>query len=198
MIDSRRMTELEDFASLLRDDRRSSTRDLQWNLPRAACQRHQPALMMTDDERGGRHLLQKQVRGGGAARDTSWSRETAKQSASEAWRNLRITAPEGACFVLEGACDQEIAQRWLKDAGWITPNQGGYKAMRRWLSESRDQLIEHTPSVYSGPHWCAKTASSMKATGGEPIPGSVDLEGWLIIAARAFGRRVTSNHPNRF
>jgi tRNA 2-selenouridine synthase len=87
----------------------------------------------------------------------------------------------------------EIAQRWLKDAGVDYPRiKGGYKAMRRWLTDSTDQLIEKTPLLLlGGPTGAAKTRILNEGHRGAPIPGSVDLEGLANHRGSAFGRRVT-------
>ena len=64
--------------------------------------------------------------------------------------------------------------------------------MRRWLIESTDQLIEQVPLLLlGGPTGAAKTRILNEGNGGEPIPGSVDLEGLANHRGSAFGRRVT-------
>jgi tRNA 2-selenouridine synthase len=64
--------------------------------------------------------------------------------------------------------------------------------MRRWLTDSTDQLIGKTPLLLlGGPTGAAKTRILNEGNRGAPIPGSVDLEGLANHRGSAFGRRVT-------
>ena len=188
------MTELDDFASLLRDDTplidtRSPVEFAKGSLPTAI-----NLPLMTDDEREAVGTCYKE-QGQEAAVRLGHELVSGDRKAErvEAWQTFASQHPEGALFCFRGGMRSEIAQRWLQDAGVDYPRiKGGYKAMRRWLSESTDQLIEQTPLLLlGGPTGAAKTRILNEGNRGEPIPGSVDLEGLANHRGSAFGRRVT-------
>ena len=188
------MTELEDFASLLRDDTplidtRSPVEFAKGSLPTAI---NLPLMM--DDEREAVGTCYKE-QGQDAAVRLGHELISGERKAErvEAWRAFASQHPEGALFCFRGGMRSEIAQSWLKHAGLDYPRiKGGYKAMRRWLIESTDQLIEQTPLLLlGGPTGAAKTRILNEGNRGAPIPGSVDLEGLANHRGSAFGRRVT-------
>ena len=188
------MTELDDFASLLRGDTplidtRSPVEFAKGSLPTAI-----NLPLMTNDEREAVGTCYKE-QGQEAAVRLGHELVSGDRKAGrvEAWQIFASQHPEGALFCYRGGMRSEIAQRWLQDAGVDYPRiKGGYKAMRRWLSESTDQLIEQTPLLLlGGPTGAAKTRILNEGNRGEPIPGSVDLEGLANHRGSAFGRRVT-------
>ena len=141
------MIDLDNLESLLRDDTplidtRSPVEFAKGSLPTAI---NLPLLMNDEREAVGtcyeEHGQEAAVRLGHEL--VSGER---KAERVEAWQCFASQHPEGALFCFRGGMRSEIAQRWLKDAGVDYPRiKGGYTAMRRWLSESTDQLIEHTP-----------------------------------------------------
>ena len=188
------MTELDDFDSLLRDDTplidtRSPVEFAKGSLPTAI-----NLPLMTDDEREAVGTCYKE-QGQDAAVRLGHELVSGDRKAKrvEAWQTVASRHPEGALFCFRGGMRSEIAQRWLKDAGVDYPRiKGGYKAMRRWLTGSTDQLIEQTPLLLlGGPTGAAKTRILNEGNAGAPIPGSVDLEGLANHRGSAFGRRVT-------
>ena len=188
------MNELDDFDSLLRDDTplidtRSPVEFAKGSLPTAI-----NLPLMTDDEREAVGTCYKE-QGQDAAVRLGHELVTGNRKAErvEAWQTFASRHPEGALFCFRGGMRSGIAQRWLKDVGVDYPRiKGGYKAMRRWLSESTDQFIEQTPLLLlGGPTGAAKTRILNESNRGEPIPGSVDLEGLANHRGSAFGRRVT-------
>ena len=188
------MTELDDFDSLLRDDTplidtRSPVEFAKGSLPTAI-----NLPLMTDDEREAVGTCYKE-QGQDAAVRLGHELVSGDRKAErvEAWQTVASRHPEGALFCFRGGMRSEIAQRWLKDAGVDYPRiKGGYKAMRRWLTGSTDQLIEQTPLLLlGGPTGAAKTRILNEGNAGAPIPGSVDLEGLANHRGSAFGRRVT-------
>ena len=71
--------------------------------------------------------------------------------------------------------------------------EGGYKAMRRWLSDHADAYIATIPLLLlGGQTGAAKTRVLNEGHAGLPIPGSIDLEGLANHRGSAFGRRVTA------
>ena len=188
------MTELDDFASLLRDDTplidtRSPVEFAKGSLPTAI----NLPLMMNDEREAVGTRYKEQGQEAAVLLGHELVSGDRKAERVEAWQTFASQHPKGALFCFRGGMRSEIAQRWLKDAGVDYPRiKGGYKAMRRWLSESTDQLIEQTPLLLlGGPTGAAKTRILNEGNRGEPIPGSVDLEGLANHRGSAFGRRVT-------
>ena len=188
------MTELDDFASLLRDDTplidtRSPVEFAKGSSPTAI----NLPLMMNDEREAVGTCYKEQGREAAVRLGHELVSGDRKAERVEAWQTFAWRHPEGALFCFRGGMRSEIVQRWLKDAGVDYPRiKGGYKAIRRWLSESTDQLIEQTPLLLlGGPTGAAKTRILNEGNRGEPIPGSLDLEGLANHRGSAFGRRVT-------
>ena len=188
------MTEIDDLESLLRDDTplidtRSPVEFAKGSLPTAI-----NLPLMTDVEREAVGTCYKEQGADAAVRlGHELIAGDLKQQRVGAWKAFVAQHPTGALFCFRGGMRSEIAQRWLKDAGVDYPRiKGGYKAMRRWLTDSTDQLIEKTPLLLlGGPTGAAKTRILNEGNRGAPIPGSVDLEGLANHRGSAFGRRVT-------
>lgn len=108
-----------------------------------------------------------------------------------AWCHFIEANPQAALFCFRGGLRSAIAQRWLADTGLEVPRvTGGYKALRRWLIEQLESLIADTELlVIGGRTGCAKTALINSGCDGQPLPGSVDLEGLANHRGSAFGRR---------
>ena len=188
------MTNLDDLESLLRDDTpfidtRSPVEFAKGSLPTAI-----NLPLMTDDEREAVGTCYKE-HGQDAAVRLGHDLVSGDRKAQRviAWQMFASQHPDGALFCFRGGMRSEIAQRWLRDAGIEYPRiKGGYNEIRRWLIESTDQLIEQAPLLLlGGPTGAAKTRLLNEGNGGEPIPGSVDLEGLANHRGSAFGRRVT-------
>ena len=188
------MTEVDDLETLLRDDTplidtRSPVEFAKGSLPTAI-----NLPLMTDEERDAVGSCYKEQGPDAAVRlGHELVAGDLKERRVGAWKTFVAGHPEGALFCFRGGIRSEIAQQWLKDAGVDYPRiKGGYKAMRRWLTDSTDQLIEKTPLLLlGGPTGAAKTRILNEGNGGGPIPGSVDLEGLANHRGSAFGRRVT-------
>jgi len=188
------MTEIDDLESLLRDDAplidtRSPVEFAKGSLPTAI-----NLPLMTDVEREAVGTCYKEQGADAAVRlGHELVAGDLKEQRVGAWKAFVAQHPTGALFCFRGGMRSEIAQRWLKDAGVDYPRiKGGYKAMRRWLTDSTDQLIEKTPLLLlGGPTGAAKTRILNEGNRGAPIPGSVDLEGLANHRGSAFGRRVT-------
>ena len=188
------MTGIDDLETLLRDDTplidtRSPVEFAKGSLPTAI-----NLPLLTDEERETVGTCYKEQGQDAAVRlGHELVAGDLKEQRVETWKAFVAQHPEGALFCFRGGMRSEIAQRWLKDAGVDYPRvKGGYKAMRRWLSEYTDQLIEQTSLLLlGGPTGAAKTRILNEGDGGGPIPGSVDLEGLANHRGSAFGRRVT-------
>ena len=188
------MTQIDDLESLLLNDiplidTRSPVEFAKGSLPTAI-----NLPLMTDEEREAVGTCYKEQGQDAAVRlGHELVAGDRKEQRVGAWKTFVAQHPEGALFCFRGGMRSEIAQRWLKDAGVDYPRiKGGYKAIRRWLTDSTDQLIEQTPILLlGGPTGAAKTRILNEGNAGAPIPGSVDLEGLANHRGSAFGRRVT-------
>lgn len=105
----------------------------------------------------------------------------------EAWKRFAIQNPDGYLFCFRGGLRSRLTQEWLKDAGIDYPLvKGGYKALRRFLIESLDEVIQKgTFHVISGRTGTGKTRVLNQ------MPNSVDLEGLANHRGSSFGRQVT-------
>ena len=117
--------------------------------------------------------------------------EDVKENRVAQWQNFAAQHPDGALFCFRGGMRSAISQQWLSDVSVEYPRiTGGYKAMRRWLIDSLEQLCSDRQLVIIGGRTgCAKTDLINEGCGGGAIPGSVDLEGLAHHRGSAFGKR---------
>ena len=110
-----------------------------------------------------------------------------------AWADFAKTHPTGALYCFRGGLRSSIAQQWLHESGIEYPRvKGGYKSLRRWLIEYTDQTFASATLLFVGGRTgAAKTRVLNEGNAGQPIPGSVDLEGLAHHRGSAFGRRTT-------
>ncbi|MBT5488351.1 MAG: tRNA 2-selenouridine(34) synthase MnmH [Halieaceae bacterium] len=110
------------------------------------------------------------------------------------WIRFTQQHPDGALFCFRGGLRSEITQNWLKEQGIRYPRiRGGYKAMRRWLIEAVEKTCANTPLLLlGGKTGSAKTRVLNEGFMGNPITGSIDLEGLANHRGSAFGKRVTA------
>lgn len=105
----------------------------------------------------------------------------------EAWKRFVARHPDGYLFCFRGGLRSRLTQQWIKDAGIDYPLvKGGYKALRRFLIDSLDQLIDSEDfRILSGRTGTGKTRVLMD------LPNPVDLEGLANHRGSSFGRQVT-------
>lgn len=105
----------------------------------------------------------------------------------EAWKRFAIQHPDGYLFCFRGGLRSRLTQQWLKEAGIDYPLvKGGYKALRRFLIDSLDDVIQQgTFHVISGRTGTGKTRVL------HDMPNPVDLEGLANHRGSSFGRQVT-------
>jgi tRNA 2-selenouridine synthase len=110
-----------------------------------------------------------------------------------AWADFAKAHPTGALYCFRGGLRSAIAQQWLHESGIEYPRvKGGYKSLRRWLIEYTDQTFASaTLLLVGGRTGAAKTRVLNEGNAGQPILGSVDLEGLAHHRGSAFGRRTT-------
>ena len=105
----------------------------------------------------------------------------------EAWKRFIARHPEGYLFCFRGGLRSRLTQQWIRDAGIDYPLvKGGYKALRRFLIDSLDNLIESGDfRIISGRTGTGKTRVLQR------LPNPVDLEGLANHRGSSFGRQVT-------
>ncbi|PCM42949.1 tRNA 2-selenouridine(34) synthase MnmH [Marinobacter sp. ANT_B65] len=105
----------------------------------------------------------------------------------EAWKRFVASHPEGYLFCFRGGLRSRLTQQWIREAGIDYPLiKGGYKALRRFLIDSLDNLIESSEfRIISGRTGTGKTRVL------QHLPNPVDLEGLANHRGSSFGRQVT-------
>ncbi|WP_298452244.1 tRNA 2-selenouridine(34) synthase MnmH [uncultured Marinobacter sp.] len=105
----------------------------------------------------------------------------------ETWKRFIANHPEGYLFCFRGGLRSRLTQQWIRDAGIDYPLvKGGYKALRRFLIDSLDELINSADfRIISGRTGTGKTRVLHQ------LPNPVDLEGLANHRGSSFGRQVT-------
>ncbi len=101
-----------------------------------------------------------------------------------AWLDFARRHPQGYLYCFRGGLRSQTVQRWLAEAGVDYPLvRGGYKAMRRFLIDTLEQLSTTLPlRLISGRTGTGKTRVI------EALARSVDLEGRAGHRGSAFGQ----------
>src|SRR5690554_5914054 len=104
-----------------------------------------------------------------------------------AWKRFALDHPDGYLFCYRGGMRSQITQQWLQEAGLSYPRiKGGYKALRRFLIDTLDEVIRSgTFYVLSGRTGTGKTRVL------QDMPNPVDLEHLANHRGSSFGRQVT-------
>ncbi len=110
-----------------------------------------------------------------------------KQQRIEAWKHFASQNPQGYLFCFRGGLRSRLTQSWIKEAGIDYPLvKGGYKAMRRFLIDQLESLIESSEiRILSGRTGTGKTRVLKQ------LPNPIDLEGMANHRGSSFGREVT-------
>ncbi|MDO6441495.1 tRNA 2-selenouridine(34) synthase MnmH [Marinobacter sp. 2_MG-2023] len=105
----------------------------------------------------------------------------------EAWKRFIARHPDGYLFCFRGGLRSRLTQQWIREAGIDFPLiKGGYKALRRFLIDSLENLVESSDfRVISGRTGTGKTRVLQR------LPNPVDLEGLANHRGSSFGRQVT-------
>jgi len=105
----------------------------------------------------------------------------------EAWKRFVARHPDGYLFCFRGGLRSRITQQWLRESGIDYPLvKGGYKALRRFLLDSLEELARHSHfRLLSGRTGTGKTRLLLQ------LPNPVDLEGLANHRGSSFGRQVT-------
>ena len=110
-----------------------------------------------------------------------------RQQRTGAWLRFINDHPEGYLFCFRGGLRSRLTQQWIQQAGLDLPLvRGGYKALRRFLIEQLEELIEKSEfRIVSGRTGTGKTRLLNQ------LPNPVDLEGLANHRGSSFGREVT-------
>ncbi|MBL4788895.1 MAG: tRNA 2-selenouridine(34) synthase MnmH [Kordiimonadaceae bacterium] len=102
------------------------------------------------------------------------------------WRAFAVANPEGYLFCFRGGLRSQISQAWMEEAEVPYPRvTGGYKALRRFLIDETDRLVEtRNFIVIAGRTGVGKTLLV------QDIQKAIDLEGLANHRGSSFGRRI--------
>jgi tRNA 2-selenouridine synthase len=106
----------------------------------------------------------------------------------ESWAAFARQHPEGYLYCFRGGLRSAIVHQWLAEAGVRYPRvTGGYKAMRRFLIESLDDIMRSHPLiVVAGFTGCGKTEVIAQ------LESALDLEHCANHRGSSFGRHVSA------
>src|SRR5690554_6461916 len=110
-----------------------------------------------------------------------------KEQRIEQWLAFARHYPHGYLYCFRGGLRSQIVQQWMKEAGCEYPRViGGYKAMRRFLIDSQEQIVADSQfCILAGHTGCAKTDLL------NDLEHSIDLQGLANHRGSAFGKRPT-------
>ena len=110
-----------------------------------------------------------------------------KATRLEAWNRFARQHPEGYLYCFRGGLRSHLVQQWLRESGVDYPLiTGGYKALRRYLLDTLEDLIALSEfRILSGRTGTGKTRVLAQ------LPNPVDLEELANHRGSSFGRQVT-------
>jgi tRNA 2-selenouridine synthase len=108
-----------------------------------------------------------------------------KQHRLSQWIEFTEQHPQGYLFCWRGGLRSQIVQSWLAESSVTYPRiEGGYKALRRFLIDKAEQILQQRPLVL-----LAGRTGSGKTEILNRLPVSIDLEGLANHRGSSFGRR---------
>jgi tRNA 2-selenouridine synthase len=111
-----------------------------------------------------------------------------KQARLDAWLEFIKNNPNGVLYCFRGGLRSQITQEWIYEASGVNyPRiKGGYKALRRFLIDETDRIMDKiTPVVIGGQTGCGKTLLL------DQLKDTIDLEGLANHRGSAFGNTTT-------
>jgi tRNA 2-selenouridine synthase len=142
--------------------------------------------LMNDDERAEVGTCYKQK--GQAAALTLGHQLVAgetKQQRLEQWLAFARNHPDGYLYCFRGGLRSQIVQQWMQEAGCEYPRIiGGYKAMRRFLIDTQEQIVAASRFCILAGH-----TGSAKTDLLNSLDNSIDLEGIAHHRGSSFGKR---------
>ncbi len=111
-----------------------------------------------------------------------------KEQRVNAWKDFAIKHQKsGYFYCFRGGLRSRISQQWLQEQGYHLPLiQGGYKALRRFLIEQSQQIIENTPIYIIGGYTGTAKTRLLQA-----FDTCVDLEALANHRGSSFGAMLT-------
>lgn len=102
------------------------------------------------------------------------------------WKAFCEANPQGYLYCFRGGLRSRISQQWLKEAGVDYPMViGGYKALRRFLIDTLEDIVIQPKTLIGGNTGCGKTQMLTELANG------IDLEGAANHRGSSFGRYVS-------
>ncbi len=102
------------------------------------------------------------------------------------WQAFCAANPNGYLYCFRGGLRSKITQQWLKESGIDYPFvEGGFKAMRRFLLDTIEEISEYPLTIVAGFTGSGKTIMVNELKNG------LDLEGAANHRGSSFGRYVT-------
>ena len=150
--------------------------------------------LMTDDERAEVGTCYKQ-KGQAAALALGHQLVTGntKQQRLEQWLAFARNHPDGYLYCFRGGLRSQIVQQWMKEAGCDYPRIiGGYKAMRRFLIDTQEQIVAASRFCILAGH-----TGSAKTDLLNSLDNSIDLEGIAHHRGSSFGKRPDAQPKQR-
>lgn len=109
-----------------------------------------------------------------------------RQARITQWVEFIKQHPDGVLYCFRGGMRSQIAQRWLKQAGFERPRiDGGYKAMRQFLLQNLESSITQNNFVVIG-----GLTGSGKTDVVQMLDARLDLEGLARHRGSSFGGRA--------
>jgi len=143
--------------------------------------------LMNDDERQSVGISYKQEGQDAAIKNGhALVQGEVKASRVAAWADFAANNPQGYLYCMRGGLRSQISRQWMKEANADYPLiKGGYKALRRYLIETTEQLVEAGDfTVVAGRTGVGKTVLL------QGIKKALDLEALANHRGSSFGRRL--------
>jgi len=186
---SRELTQIEDFTQLFIGDTPLIDTRAPIEFEQGAFPNTSSLPLMSDKER---ELVGTCYKNKGQAKAIVLGHELVqgeiKQARLDAWLEFIKNNPNGALYCFRGGLRSQITQEWIYEASGINyPRiKGGYKALRRFLIDETDRIMDKiTPVVIGGQTGCGKTLLL------DQLKDTIDLEGLANHRGSAFGNTTT-------
>jgi len=109
-----------------------------------------------------------------------------REQRMEQWIHFVQQHPEGYIYCFRGGLRSRTVQQWLSEEGIDYPLiVGGYKAMRRFLIDSLEELSQQLDFIVIGGRTGTRKTELISK-----LPNTIDLEGRANHRGSSFGRRV--------
>ena len=187
---SKQLTQIEDFQSLVTNNTPMFDTRAPIEFSQGAFPHTQSLPLMSDKER---ELVGTCYKNKGQNKAIELGHELVqgdiKQARINAWVAFINNNPNGALYCFRGGLRSQITQQWIYEATGIDyPRlKGGYKALRRYLIDETDRIMDKvTPVIIGGQTGCGKTLLL------DHIKQTIDLEGLANHRGSAFGNTTTA------